>query len=107
MSVDYEAILAVGKVFDNEEQATKYFLDHGKLTEDDLNVIRHDGLGEFLYDSETLPCGEYLNCVTGGEFYVGYVIDIEDFDKSLFLSRNSWQELFNEEPDIILEVRVS
>lgn len=111
MSIDYDAVLAVGKVFDSYDEAEQFFTTKIKLTEKQLAELDRDGFEEFVqsHGKKSWPSGGMINAYTGGEFWLGFGIDTSSIEKYLTSSNygiNTWQKLFGEVPEIINEVYV-
>jgi hypothetical protein len=80
MGVDYTAILAVGKEFENESEAAHFLRAYDLLSATDMEGIEN---GESL--SEMLPLkmdGSCLNFYTGYGYYIGY--DLRSYDPDSF-----------------------
>lgn len=108
MGVDYTAILAVGKEFENESEAQDFLESYNLLSEEDLEAIEDCCL------SECLPCnmdGGGLNMYSGYGYYIGYYIrchDPETFQKDYIEALTNWDKAFGgkEKAEIIHTVRV-
>ena len=105
MSVEHEAILAVGKWFPGIPEAIQFLKEQGSIGPDGWELIEEDGL------EDTLPHlglqGGILNYCTGDGFYIGYDIDIEDLDNSYYKGKFKWGNRFNVPSEVVLTVRTS
>lgn len=107
MSIDYSAILAVGKVFDTTQEAMRFLQQNGfEITDEEMEMMAIDD-----YVPTGMIYGD-LNCFTGaGGYYLGFPIRcssikvfVEDFKNGKFY----WDTLFTNDPaDIIHEVVIS
>lgn len=109
MGVSYTAILAIGKEFNDWDEAKNFLSKYYEFTEDDEDQIEEDGFSEWLYNHDTFD-GEMLDCYSGDYMYVGYRIRCSDpiiFEESFNSSMNLWKAAFPYvEPDVIHTVRV-
>jgi hypothetical protein len=111
MSVDYSAIVAIGKEFDDKYEAQNFLESNGVLSEEDLTEIEEgDGFEEWLYNNDKIG-GQCLDCYNGDYYYVGFDIsvrDVESFRKSFEEGMEQWDKLFPSiVPDVIKTIRVS
>lgn len=108
MGVNYSAVIAIGKEFDDKYEAQQFLEDNGILSEKDLEEIDEEGLSEWLYNNDKIGGGR-LN-YSGDYYYVGFdlsVRDPESFRKSFEEGMEQWDKLFpNDPPDMIKTVRV-
>lgn len=112
MGIDYNAVLAIGKEFNDRSEAQEFLEGSGVLSEDDLDDIENgDGLGEWLYNNDKVGGGilnYYSSCTP---YYIGYDISVRDpeaFQKSFDDAMTQWNQLFpSVAPDVIHTVRVS
>lgn len=114
MGVDYTAILAIGKEFDELSEVVEFLEENNVLSEANLKVLEEEGDGyiiEVLYDEVGMPECSCLNCYSGYGYYLGYNIScrsVEEFEKTLNAGLRMWAEKFPNEPaEIIHTVRVS
>jgi hypothetical protein len=113
MSMDYKAIIFIGKSFRNEKDAIEFFQSKVEMTAKDL-----DEMGPHLnYWLEPRikkgypTCGLYNSWEDlSEEFYIGYdVFDnnpkkmIEKIEKSIIL----WENMFGEKAELIKDVLVT
>lgn len=111
MSIDYNSILAVGKIFDNCDEAEQFFLAKANLSRVQLDEIKREGFEEFIssHEIDSWPTGGMINAYTGRDFWLGFGIDTSSVEKYLTSSHygiNTWEKLFGETPEIINEVYV-
>lgn len=110
MGIDYHAIVAIGKTFDDKSEAQDYLESANILTEADLDEIEDDGFEEWLYNNDKIG-GQCLNCYSGDYYYIGFDISVRDpesFRKSFEDGMEQWDKLFpSDPPDVIKTVRVS
>lgn len=108
MSVDYTAILAIGKEFDERSEAELFIVNNKLATEEEIEEA--DGLSEWLYNHDKLD-GDCLNHYSGNGFYVGFDIscrDPESFAKSFAEGMDKWNALFPNSPaEVVHTVCVS
>lgn len=113
MGIYNEAIVAVGHVFDTEDDIIHFVMSHtqNSLTNQDLEELHNDVYHYFNTRSNQIyPIMDCLNlCIDNSGYYIGYnVIDknpqkmIENIQKYTQL----WKNLFKTEPAIITEVHV-
>lgn len=111
MGVDYSAVLLVGQVFEEQEEATEFLKENGFLSEEEYERITdgEDYLEDVLFDKKNLT-GFCLNAYSGYGFVVGYNLNSsnpevfrESFDKGVA----TWNETFPNTPcEVISEVHV-
>lgn len=116
MGVDYTAILAIGKEFDNDGagEIVDFLVGHNILSGDDLGLLETEGdsyIQEILYDREDgLECS-CLNLYSGYGYYLGFGVSCQSpelFEKTFKEGMRMWQEMFPDVPaEIINTVRVS
>lgn len=111
MGVDYSAVLFVGQVFEDREEAVEFLKESGFLLEQEYERIEEgeDCLEDVLYDKKNLQ-GFCLNAYTGYGFIIGYSLscsDPEAFKESFDKGVTSWNETFPSSPcKVIREVHV-
>lgn len=113
MGISYDAIVAVGEVFDSEEEIIGFVNVNriGALQPQDIMELQ-DSVYDYFEDRkhQQYPSMDSLNLYTGkGGYYVGY--DITDKDPQKMIENiqkytKLWKQLFRTEPRIITEVRV-
>lgn len=108
MSIDYTPILAVGRTFDNHDEAESFMREHGLLDKTEEEVGDEGGLEECMPHGLE---GAGLNYFTGWGFYVGFTIsckDPESFRKDFEDGMEKWDALFKGAVDaeIIHEVQI-
>ena len=110
MSISYNAILGIGKVFRDHHEATEWLLN--KCPEVSREKIDKYGLEECLdcYPNLARMRATTLDCYTGDGFVIYiplHIQDIEKFSELLVEAREEWRRVFDTEPDIVYEVVVS
>ena len=107
MGVDYQAIIAIGKEFDERGDAEEFLIENGIATEEEVEDC--GGIYEFL-ESSGIVGGDCLNYYSGDYCYIGYDLstsDPESFQKSFDEGMESWNKWFpGITPDIIKTVKV-
>lgn len=110
MGVYYNAVIAIGKEFDDRYDAQQFLEDHGVLSQQDLENIEKNSFSEWLYDSDKIS-GQCLDLYRGDYYYLGFDISVhnpEAFRKSFEDGIAKWNKLFpNDQPDVIKTVRIS
>jgi hypothetical protein len=113
MCVDYTAVLAVGKEFDDAGEVVTFLDGRDILDAEDEEALDNEGssyIREILCGSgDGLTC-ECLNLYTGYGYYLGYRLDVWDvdaFSASTQTAIDKWKEKFGTEPEIIHTVIVS
>ena len=108
MSVDYTAVLAIGKEFESASEAEQFLRDNDLLQDVSEQDIYDSGL------SECLPAhleGSCLNYYTGYGYYIGYGVscrDTESFRKDFESGMEEWEQMFPDTPaEVIHTVIVS
>ena len=109
MGVDYAAVIAVGKTFDDKGELLDFVRQHYHISEEEEDEIEEDGYTEWLYSHPILD-GEMLDCYRGDYCYLGYSISCsspEAFKQSFEDGMEQWKSVFpNVEPDVIRTVKV-
>lgn len=111
MGIDYNALLYVGKKFDDVSEATDFIKKANFLSETDKEELEEIGLPEFL---DTYPHlgGESIDSYNGYGFIIGYDLSSYVYEPETYLaaykeSVRDWYELFKDvKPEIIHEVKV-
>ena len=110
MGVDYTAILAIGKEFDERSEAEYFLIDNKIVTEEELEEA--EGIGEWLWSQNKFKLdGGYLNHYSGNGFYIGFDISCrspEIFAKDFSEGMEEWDKLFPNTPaEVVHTVCVS
>lgn len=109
MGIDYRAVLAVGKEFDDDSEVEDFVRANLTLTEEEEEILDEDGITEALYNRGDLKC-ECLNAYHGSGFYLGFKLNprnVERFAEDVSDAINKWNALFpNDEAEIIHTVMV-
>lgn len=120
--VNNTPIAFVGRRFHNQEEAfaflkeSNFFKDKNEKALDELESGLEEGetsLAEVLMEYPDAPTADSLNYYNSHGFFVGYLVsgfDRSDKDEK-FLNdvahgKKKWLELFDEEGDYLLEVKV-
>jgi hypothetical protein len=104
MSTEYNTVLAVGRWFNDEDEAVEFLSLAGVLKEEDLKSVSQYGLAESLPRGMS---GGGLNASTGEGYYIGYMISTahpSSFRKDFEDGMEQWDSLFLEEAEIVNEV---
>lgn len=109
MGVRYTPILAIGREFENSEEAEAFLRNNSKVLEGvSYSQIYDGGIDEWLPKGMQ---GGSLNLYTDGGYYLGFHIscrDIESFQQSFDDGVSMWDALFQDHTsDVIHTVRVS
>jgi len=108
MSVDYTAVLAVGKEFDEQGEAEDFLRENGFLRDVTEEEMEDEGLTELLPEALQGSC---LNYYYGYGFYLGFHIscrDVESFKKNYEEGVEKWDKMFPNTPaEIVHTVIVS
>ena len=108
MSIDYTAVLAIGKTFESAHEAEQFLRDNDLLKDVSEQDIKDSCLSECLPDGIDGSC---LNCYTGYGFYIGYDVgcrDTESFRKDFESGMEEWERMFPDTPaEVIHTVIVS
>lgn len=108
MGIDYSALVAIGKVFGDEEEAKDFILQNAVQELGDLNIDSiEDSLVEWLEDQNWEPdlFGGILDHYSGRGFWVGYYINKKNFHNTEELVKK-FENVFDVIPDFIKEVLV-
>lgn len=110
MSISYDAILGIGKVFRDHHEATEWLLN--KCPEVSREKIDKYGLEECLdrYPYLAAVSATTLNCYTGDGFAIYIPLVTRDVDEFIALQVEAireWKEIFSDEPEFVSEVVVS
>lgn len=113
MSVNYSAVLYVGKQFEDAFDAQDFYERFFDIDEENEEYIDNNGFAEFFcFELENGLSGETMNCYSGQGFVFGidigsYVFKPESFAEEVCKAISKWKELFGEEKyEIIHAVRV-
>lgn len=113
MGVSYSAILYLGRAFESEEDALEFYQRHFELSEDDLEAIKSDGFGEWVYDHPSLSFTQTSYYTNDCDYILGfnlapYVKYPDIFTSAVQDKVEDWRVMFGDEPyNIIHDVRIS
>ena len=102
MGVNYTAVLAIGKEFENEREAEEFLREVGLMTDEDESI------------DSWLPgnlVGQGLDLYSGYGYYIGYNLrptNPDKFSKDFESAIAAWEKLFKgkAEAEIIHTVRI-
>lgn len=110
MSVDYTAVLAIGKQFEDKSEAVCFLEQHLKLSDEDMEMVDEEGLDEWAYEKYPQLDIECLNLYSGDYYYVGIKLsprEYRDFTRQVEEVIETWEATFpGIEPEFIHTVKV-
>lgn len=113
MGVDYTAVLAYGKEFDEAYEVVEFLTERNVLTREEIDEMEGEGdsyISEICYSHASLPNCDCLNAYSGYGYYLGFKISCrspEEFEKSFNEAKEKWAAMFPNDPaEIIHTVRV-
>jgi hypothetical protein len=107
MSVDHDALLAIGKVFRNTEEAIGFLHNNKILIDITDEELDQSGLEDNLPGNLQ---GSPLNFFTGYGYYLGFKIRCDtpnDFKWDYYDGIKQWEEMFPNEPYDIVHTVIS
>jgi len=119
MGVDHSAVLYVGKLLEGYSEVISFIEEYYNFTEEELEEIEVDGIGEFLYSTKhkelsKIECSRLNYYVSREESY--YVLgtsilratrEPEKFAEAVKNAKDTWNSAFpNSECEVISEVKV-
>lgn len=112
MGVDYDAILYVGKEFDNQEEAKEFYTKYVDLSQEDLDYIEENDFSEFMYDHKELDGTVTSYYYSNPSFILGVDITYStgsptDFSEAFASAVATWSKYFDEPCEVILTVKAS
>lgn len=113
MGIRYTPILYLGRVFESEEDAFEFYQRHFKLSEQDLEDIKVEGFGEWVYGHPTLSFTRTNYYTDNCDYILGFnlkssVRTPEVFSEAVNFKMAEWKEMFGDEPcNIVHAVCVS
>lgn len=113
MGVRYSPILYLGRAFWSEEDALEFYQRHFELSEDDLEAIKADGFGEWMYGHPNLSFERTSYYTNDCDYILGfnlapYVKYPDTFTSAVQDKVEDWRVMFGDEPyNIIHDVRIS
>lgn len=103
MSVDYDALLGIGKRFSAVEEAGEFILSHTNLTVDQVECLEDGG----DHQGMTLTC---LDCYSGEDWFVGFEIGGDSPDtliNHVVDAHERWKAIFKSvEPRVVHAVKI-
>lgn len=113
MGVSYNPILYLGRAFESEEDASEFYQRHFKLSEQDLEYIKVEGFGEWVYGHPSLSFTRTSYYIDDCDYILGFdlapcVKYPDAFTSAVHDKANDWRFMFGDEPyNIIHDVCVS
>jgi len=108
MGVDYRAVIAIGKTFNDKYEAQEFIEQHLNLSDEEQEYL-DESLEEFLYNNAYVD-GGCLNLYTGNYYYIGHDISClspATFKHTFEKGMDYWKANFpNVEPEVINTVMV-
>lgn len=104
MSVESQAFLGIGKLFNKQSELIEFLESHNILGMYDIGNFE-DGPEYFMRKNRNLHC-ECLNAFTGNNWFIGYklqktIIALYEIDNAV----QSWNTKFNITPELISETK--
>lgn len=103
MSVDYDAVLGIGKRFYTKEETGEFILSHTNLTVDQVKCLEDGGSPLGM----TFTC---LDCYSGEDWFVGFEIGGESPDtliNHVVDAHERWKAIFKDvEPRVVHAVKI-